>query len=152
MSGWEDDHPGLPIKFGPCSNAEYDPDPLTPVMRAAIRRSLDEDAARESLAGDEFIFDIQGHLLEYDLNPTVNSEGAAFWSLFPQQDCGAEDPRDCYSIEQFLELMFIRSDTSAVVISALPIAPEGSPLSLAVMEETSRVAEALCRDNRVLLH
>jgi predicted TIM-barrel fold metal-dependent hydrolase len=207
MSGWEDDHPGLPIKFGPCSNAEYDPDPLTPVMREAIRRalddcdrnatragmsrrrfllslcgaattllaltsctrealrrepggrysvspeaSLDEDAARESLAGDEFIFDIQGHLLEYDLNPTINSEGAAFWSLFPQQDCGAEDPRDCYSIEQFLELMFIRSDTSAVVISALPIAPEGSPLSMEVMEETQRVAKALCRDDRVQVH
>jgi predicted TIM-barrel fold metal-dependent hydrolase len=39
-----------------------------------------------------------------------------------------------------------------VVISALPIAPKGSPLSLDVMEETRRVAEALCRDERVLLH
>jgi hypothetical protein len=48
--------------------------------------------------------------------------------------------------------MFIRSDTSMVVISALPIAPEGSPLWLEVTEETSRVAEALCRDQRVLLH
>ena len=54
--------------------------------------TLDEDAARETLGGDEFIFDIQGHLLEYDLNPTVNSEGADFWSLFPQQNCGADDP------------------------------------------------------------
>ncbi len=207
MAGWEDEDPGLPIKFGPCSNAEYDPDPLTPVQRETIRRaleacernalrtgmsrrrfllslcgaattllslnactrealrrppggrysvspeaSLDEDAARESLAGDEFIFDIQGHLLEYDLNPTVNSEGAEFWTLFPQQDCGADDPRDCYSIQQFLELMFIRSDTSACVISALPIAPEGSPLSMEVMEETQRVAKALCRDERVRVH
>jgi predicted TIM-barrel fold metal-dependent hydrolase len=203
-----EEDPGLPIKFGPCSNAEYDPDPLTPVMVETIRRArancetnsrragmsrrqfllslcgaattlmalnactrealrrepggrfevrpeatLDEDAARESLSGEEFVFDIQGHLLEYDLNRTAqNDEGANFWSLFPQQNCGADDPRDCYSIEQFLDLMFIRSDTSMVVISALPIAPEGSPLSLDVMEETSRVAEALCRDDRVLLH
>jgi hypothetical protein len=22
---WKDEDPGLPIKFGPCSNAEYDP-------------------------------------------------------------------------------------------------------------------------------
>lgn len=207
MDRWEDEHPGLPIKFGPCSNAEYDPSPLTPVMRETVRRALDEcernaarvgvsrrrfllslcgaattllalnsctrealrrepggryrvspeatldeDAARDTLAGDEFVFDIQGHLLEYDLNPSVNSEGANFWSLFPQQNCGAEDPRDCYTIEQFLELMFIRSDTSMVVISALPIAPEGSPLSLEVMEETERVATALCRDDRVLVH
>jgi len=203
-----EEDPGLPIKFGPCSNAEYDPDPLTPVMLETVRRAqadcetnarrvgmsrrrfllslcgaattfmalnactrealerepggsydvrpeatLDEDAARETLAGDEFVFDIQGHLLEYDLNPSVeNAVGDEFWSLFPQQNCGADDPRDCYSIEQFLELMFIRSDTSMVVISALPIAPEGSPLSIDVMEETSRVAKALCRDDRVLLH
>jgi predicted TIM-barrel fold metal-dependent hydrolase len=204
---WEDDDPGLPIKFGPCSNAEYDPEPLTPVMKEAVRRALaecdrnavrtgvsrrrfllslcgaattllalnnctreslqrepggrynvspeggvDEGAAREGLGGEEFIFDIQGHLLEYDLNPTVNSEGENFWSLFPQKDCGAEDPRDCYTIDQFLELMFIRSDTSMVVISALPIAPEGSPLSMEVMEETQRVVHALCRDERVLVH
>jgi hypothetical protein len=207
MSHWNDEDPGLPIKFGPCSNAEYDPAPLTPVMKETVRRALaecernavrtgvsrrrfllslcgaattlvalnsctreslerepggqfevtpeathDEDAARETLGGEEFVFDIQGHLLEYDLNPTVNSEGADFWSLFPQQNCGADDPRDCYTIEQFLELMFIRSDTSMVVISALPIAPEGSPLSMEVMAETQRVAKALCGDDRVLVH
>jgi uncharacterized protein len=207
MASWNDEDPGLPIKFGPCSNAEYDPHPLTPVMSESVRRALaecernatrtgisrrrfllslcgvattlvalngctreslkrepggryevhpeatvDEDAARETLGGEEFVFDIQGHLLEYDLNPTVNSEGADFWTLFPQQNCGAEDPRDCYTIEQFLELMFIRSDTSMVVISALPIAPEGSPLSMEVMEETQRIAKALCRDERVLVH
>lgn len=112
----------------------------------------DEDAARDALAGEEFIFDIQGHLLEYDLNRTVNEEGEYFWSRFPQQNCGAEDPRDCYSIEQFLDLMFIRSDTSMLVVSALPIAPEGSPLSFEVMDETRRVARALCRDDRVLVH
>jgi uncharacterized protein len=207
MAGLEDEDPGLPIKFGPCSNAEYDPAPLTPVMKETVRRALadcernaartglsrrrfllslcgaattlfalnsctkealkrepggrfnvtpeatvDEEAARETLAGDEFVFDIQGHLLEYDLNPSVNSEGEDFWTLFPQQNCGADDPRDCYSTEQFMELMFIRSDTSMVVISALPIAPEGSPLSMEVMEETQRVAKALCRDDRVLVH
>jgi hypothetical protein len=208
MPEWMEEDPGLPIKFGPCSNAEYDPAPLTPVMEETIRRAyaecernarftgmsrrqfmlslcgaattllalnactrealkrtpggtysvtpeatLDEDAAREQLAGDEFVFDIQGHLLEYDLNRTTqNDEGASFWSRFPQQNCGAEDPRDCYSIEQFLDLMFIRSDTSMVVISALPIAPKGSPLSIEVMEETKRVVTALCRDDRVMMH
>ncbi|HZA51905.1 MAG TPA: hypothetical protein VE549_14270, partial [Myxococcaceae bacterium] len=46
--------------------------------------TLDEDAARETLSSDEFVFDIQGHLLEYDLNRSAqNSEGANFWSLFP---------------------------------------------------------------------
>jgi predicted TIM-barrel fold metal-dependent hydrolase len=39
-----------------------------------------------------------------------------------------------------------------VVLSALPIAPEGSPMSADLMDETRRVAEALCHDQRVLLH
>src|SRR5918997_4310130 len=48
--------------------------------------------------------------------------------------------------------MFLKSDTSMLVLSALPIHPEGSPLSHEVMDETRKLAEALCRDDRVLLH
>ena len=203
---WKEEDPGLPIKFGPCSNAEYDPVPLSPVLTETIRRAreecernarrvgmdrrkfllsmcgaattlfvlnactreasrkpvggrysvtpeatVDPDVAREQLGGEEFVFDIQGHLLEYDLNPATRGQ-SYFGQVFPQQNCGEEDPRACFSIEHFLELMFLRSDTTMLVLSALPIAPEGSPLSMEVMEETRRVSEALCRDDRVLLH
>ena len=212
MAGWRDDDPGLPIKFGPCSNGEYDPQPLSPVMRETVRQAGQEcernatrlgmsrrefllsvcgaattllvldactreavrhvsgspgatpgggysippeattepDAAHAAIGGEEFVFDIQGHLLEYDLNPVLN--GQDFWTRFPQQYCGEDDPRACYSIDHFMELMFLRSDTSMLVLSALPIYPEGSPLSAKVMAETRRVAEGLCRDDRVLLH
>jgi hypothetical protein len=112
--------------------------------------TTDPEAAHEAIGGEEFVFDIQGHLLEYDLNPILN--GQDFWQRFPQQSCGEDDPRVCYSIESFLELMFLRSDTSMLVLSALPIFPEGSPLSTEVMDETRRIAEGLCRDERVLLH
>ncbi|MGH2748308.1 MAG: amidohydrolase family protein [Actinomycetota bacterium] len=203
---WFEEDPGLPIKFGPCSNAEYDPEPLSPLLKEVIRRARDEcdrnarrtgmsrrefllslcgaattllvldactrdaahrsvggrypippeataepDAAREVIGGEEFVFDIQGHLLEYDLNPATRGD-YFFGQVFPQTNCGEEDPRACFSIEHFLDLMFVRSDSSMVVISALPIAPEGSPLSLEVMEETRKLTEALCRDERVLLH
>ena len=203
---WKEEDPGLPIKFGPCSNAEYDPVPLSPVLTETIRRAreecernarrtgmdrrrfllsmcgaattlfvlnactreaskkpvggrynvtpeatLDPDIAREQLGGEEFVFDIQGHLLEYDLNPATQG-GSYFGEVFPQHNCGEDDPRACFSIEHFLELMFVRSDTTMLVLSALPIAPEGSPLSMEVMEETRRVSEALCRDERVFLH
>jgi uncharacterized protein len=213
---WRDEDPGLPIKLGPCSNGEYDPEPLPPVLVETIRRAreecernarrlgmtrrqfllsmmgaattllaldactreetssrmspgptrrtpepggtfevppeatIDPGAAQEAVGGDEFIMDIQGHLLQYDFSPATRDN--AFWQLFPQQNCGEDDPRVCYSVERFMEEMFLKSDTSLVVLSALPIAPEGSPLSIEVMEETRRVAEALCRDDRVLLH
>jgi predicted TIM-barrel fold metal-dependent hydrolase len=209
---WDED-PGLPIKFGPCSNAEYDPEPALPkVLLETIRRArdasdrnarrlsmsrrefllsicgaattllaldactreahrsqpsgatsepggsysippeapLDPEPAHHAIGGEEFVFDVQGHLLEYDLNPILN--GQDFWTRFPQKNCGEDDPRVCFSIESFLELMFLRSDTSMLVLSALPIFPEGSPLSPKIMDETRRIAEGLCRDDRVLLH
>jgi hypothetical protein len=199
------DDPGLPIKFGPCSNGEFVPPPLTPVEREAIRRAReacrenarsvglsrrdflftvsaaatsllvlqgclgdsgnsrggtygvpseagrDADAAREALAGEEFVFDVQGHHLEYDLMPSTRGE-PFFGSVFPQVDCGQDDPRACFAREVFLEDFFLRSDTSMVTLSALPIAPKGSPLSAAIMEDTRHTAELVCGWESVLLH
>src|SRR5712691_5402802 len=165
---WKDEDQGLPIKLGPCSNAEYDPQPLAPVLIETIRRAREEcewnvrrtgmtrrqfllsacgaattlfvlnactreaerarpttpssepggsyttppeattepPAAQEAVGGEEFVFDIQGHLLEYDLNPVFH--GQDFWKLFPQRSCGEEDPRVCYSIDHFMQEMFLR--------------------------------------------
>ena len=111
---------------------------------------MEPPSAYEALGGEEFVFDIQGHLLEYHLNPVLN--GQNFWQAFPQKDCGEDDPRVCYSIEHFLELMFLRSDTNMLVLSSLPIFPEGSPLSPEIMDITRRTVEGLCRDERILLH
>jgi uncharacterized protein len=205
-----DDAEDVPIKFGPCSNGEYDPRPLSPVVRETIRRArdacdrnarrtgmsrrqflrsvcgaattllvlnacaseeskakgrgkpggtydipttatTDPDAARAALAGNEFVFDIQGHFLEYRVNPATR-QARDFWTGFPQRNCGEQDPRLCFSINHFMEEVFLKSDTSMVVLSSLPIAPEGSPMSAELMDETRRVAEALCHDQRVLLH
>jgi predicted TIM-barrel fold metal-dependent hydrolase len=112
--------------------------------------TVDPDVAAEEIGGEEFVLDVQGHLLEYELNPAARDD--TFWTNFPQQNCGEEDPRVCFGIEHFMDEMFLKSDTSMVVLSALPILPEASPLSHEVMDETRRLAEALCRDERVLLH
>ncbi|HEX2234525.1 MAG TPA: amidohydrolase family protein [Thermoleophilaceae bacterium] len=199
------DDPGLPIKFGPCSNGEYVPAPLTPVEREAIRRARldcrdnarslgmsrrdflftvsaaattllalqgclgdsgeeqggrytvpkeagrDADAAREALAGEEFVFDVQGHHLEYDLMKSPPGE-PYFGQVFPQMNCGEDDPRACFAREVFLEEILLKSDTNMVTLSALPIAPEGSPLSAAIMDETRETAKLACGWETVLLH
>jgi predicted TIM-barrel fold metal-dependent hydrolase len=206
----QEEDPGLPIKLGPCSNAEYDPEPLPPVLRETIRRvrlasdmharrlgltrrdfllstmgaaamlitldacttdrmravqgrnpggryevppeaAEDPGAAEEAVGGEEFIFDVQGHLLEYDIDPATRYE--PFWGDgFPQADCGEDDPRACFSMEHFMQEFFVRSDTNMVALAGLPIAPRGSPLSPKIMDETRRVAEGLCQDDRVVLH
>jgi hypothetical protein len=200
------DDPGLPIKFGPCSNGEYIPAPLSTVEREAITRArracdenarragmsrpdflrsvcgaattllslqsvwldvgrpalggfwdvpadgaLDPDAARTSLAGKQFVLDVQGHRLEYHLMPKDRHK-PFFGSVFPQVNCGKDDPHACFSREVFLEDFFLRSDTNMVTLSALPIAPKGSPLSAAIMDETRHTAELTCGWETVLLH
>jgi len=201
----------LPIELGPCSNGEYDPVPLTPVVAEAIGRAHDEcdrnarrtgvsrrtflssvcgvattllalsacadestrhvlrrkpggtytvpptaavdpDAARAVLAGDEFVFDVQGHFLDYAAGTPTTVQGRDFWMGFPQRECGEDDPRVCFSVDHFMEEVFLKSDTSMVALSALPISPEGSPLSPSAMDEARRLTEAVCHDPRVLLH
>jgi hypothetical protein len=113
--------------------------------------TVDPEAARAALAGDEFVFDVQGHFLDYTSEPdTVQARD--FWTAFPQQHCGEADARVCFSLDHFMEEVFLRSDTSMVVLSALPIAPAGSPMSPEAMDQARRLVTAACHDERVLLH
>jgi uncharacterized protein len=205
---WQDDDPGLPIKFGPCANDEYPPLPLSPLAKEAVRRaravcednarrtgmsrrefllsvcgaattllvldacSKDEarsrgtrpggtfeipkeattepEAARGAVGGEEVVFDVQGHLLDYTIDPASRA-GPFFGGGFPQARCGEADPHDCFSIGHFLEEVFVRSDTTMAVLSAIPVAPEHSPESIAVRERARQVAHALCHDDRLLV-
>jgi predicted TIM-barrel fold metal-dependent hydrolase len=113
---------------------------------------LDTDAARSVIGPMEFVFDVQGHLLEYELDPSTR--GDWFWgSQFPQARCdGEDDPRACFATNHFLEEIFVRSDTTMAALSGLPINPEGSPLSNEVMEETRQLVKALSGDERVVVN
>ena len=61
---WNDDDPGLPIEFGPCSNGEYDPEPaLPPVLRETVsraRRRCDETADRLGVSRRSFLLSACG--------------------------------------------------------------------------------------------
>jgi predicted TIM-barrel fold metal-dependent hydrolase len=113
--------------------------------------AVDPEAARAALAGDQFVFDVQGHFLDYSVQPQTE-QGREFWTGFPQQQCGEADPRVCFSVDHFMEEVFLRSDTSMVALSGLPIAPEGSPMSAEAMDHARRLVDAACHDQRVLLH
>jgi hypothetical protein len=66
--------------------------------------------------------DVQGHLLDYVV---LNGERrlSDFGLGFPFAQCGESDPKACFTMEHFLEEVFLRSDTSIAVLSALPIEP-----------------------------
>ncbi|MFZ0626367.1 MAG: amidohydrolase family protein [Acidimicrobiia bacterium] len=120
--------------------------PFDPVAR------LDTDAANAILGPRQFVFDVQGHLLEYDLDPSTR--GDWFWGRqFPQANCEDEDdPRACFATNHFLEEIFVRSDTTMVALSGLPILPAGSPLPPEVMEDTRKTVQALSGDERVIVN
>jgi hypothetical protein len=110
--------------------------------------TVDPDAAHNVLGGDEFVFDVQTHFLEYDLStPSGN-----FGSSFPQASCGDADSRACFSLDHYLEEVFLRSDTNVAVVSAIPASDNNGPLSTAHMDDARRIADQLCGDGRILIH
>ncbi|MGH9116638.1 MAG: amidohydrolase family protein [Acidimicrobiales bacterium] len=104
--------------------------------------------AEEALGTPEFVFDVQTHFLEFDaIPPSSNFFGAGF----PQAGCGEADARDCFSVEHWMEEVFLRSDTTMAVISAIPVVGEADPLSIEIMAQALRTANELCDDGRVLI-
>lgn len=108
-------------------------------------------AAADALTGDEFIFDVQTHLLE-TADSGVGQAISSFARGFPYANCGDSDQLDCFRTDHWLEEIFGRSDTSTAIISAIPIVIEPNPLSIEVMEQAKRAAERVCGDGRILLH
>jgi len=115
--------------------------------------TTEPDAAKQSIAGDEAIVDVQTHYLNYDLAVAGGVSGLAGLSaVFPQNRCGEADARACFSVEQYLDLLFGQSDTNMTVLSAIPIVEQANPLKMEDMELARRLAVHLCGDERVLLH
>jgi len=108
--------------------------------------TIDDTVATTILSGDEFVMDVQTHLLDI---PPGNSAG--FGLAFPQAACG-RDPIECLGMDAWLDLVLGGSDTAVAVLSAIPVVADPDPLSLEVMERAKRAAEVLGCNNRVLLH
>ena len=107
---------------------------------------FESGAAQASIGGSEAIVDVQTHLLDYAHVPN-----APDFTAFPYRNCGEDDPKACFGIDHWMEELFLRSDTSMVVLSAIPIVGDADPLSIEVMERARTFAARLSCDGRVLL-
>jgi hypothetical protein len=115
---------------------------------------FDAAAAAESLAGDEFIFDVQTHMI--DPAGAWRSNAGQYWerilATFPQGSCGDRDPVDCFSADQFIKHVFLDSDTDLAVLSFVPELPENNPLSLEEAERVRVLVERMEGAHRLFLH
>src|SRR6266576_2639632 len=104
------DDPGLPIKFGPCSNGEYIPAPLTAVEREAIkraRRACDENAKRVGMSRPDFLRSVCGAATTLLSLQTVWLEAAkhglgGFWEIPPEGALEADAARATLAGQQFV--------------------------------------------------
>ena len=134
--------------LGACSKEEAADRGAEPGGTFAIPETAttEPEAAGEVLGGDQFVFDVQTHLLEFE------DDGPSFGEGFPQADCGiGDDWRDCFRTDVWLDLIFGHSDTAMALLSAIPVVADPDPLSVAVMDRARRQADALGCHGRVLL-
>ena len=109
--------------------------------------TTDPDVAAEELSGDEFVFDVQTHLLDFDLSDGDRGQrvrAAASRTRTAARTTGAT----CFGVDHWLEELFVRSDTTMAVISAVPILATPNPLSIEVMEAARRGRGAGVRRRR----
>ncbi|MFU8764944.1 MAG: amidohydrolase family protein [Haliea sp.] len=120
--------------------------------------AVDPDLAAAGVGGNEFIFDVQGHFV----NPTGAwteklPEDARPLSGFPRDNCAAaEGPGraylDCFNSEQFVQDVFMDSDTDLMVLSFVPSRADSEPLTIEEAAATAEIVERMQGSHRLLLH
>lgn len=115
--------------------------------------ALDPEAAATVVSGDEFIFDVQTH----HIKPSGewlkrNQEFVEFMSYFGQLKCGEPDPANCLTREHYVKEIFLDSDTTMAVLSAVPPVFADVPLTTEEADATRAIVEKLDGSPRLQIH
>ena len=108
-------------------------------------------AAQSTLAGDEFIFDVQLHHVNPQGEWRKRASPNAFKGM-PNSNCGKADHVECFSADQLLKDVFLDSDTAMGVLSHVPGGLDTNPLDFEAAGSTRAAANALDGAERLLLH
>ena len=119
--------------------------------------TLDPAAAAETLAGDEFIFDVQLHTVDpagaWTRGPAGEDWRAALGQAFAQAKKCKAGEFDCYSAQSLVKEVFLDSDTDAGVVSALFGPDDGNPTPIAYAAQARELIERLGGGkHRALIH
>lgn len=124
------------------------------VFRLPEEAAFEPAAAEAAIAGHEFIFDVQTHMV--DPTGAWRQNAGRYWedvlASFPHGACGERDPVDCFAAERFIKHVFLDSDTELAVLSFVPELPERNPLSLEEAERVRVLVERMEGAHRLFLH
>ncbi|MEQ9319266.1 MAG: amidohydrolase family protein [Polyangiaceae bacterium] len=115
---------------------------------------MDPDEQCEVVEGHEFIFDVQTHHVNPDGAWRRNNPGLeSLLTFLPQGSCDdSMDPIGCYDIDHYLREMFVNSDTSVAVLSALPGPTQANGLEPDEMAATMEMVNTLADSKRSVIH
>jgi hypothetical protein len=124
--------------------------------------ALEPAAAAKVLEGNEFIFDIQTHLIDPDGPWRHKGRNQPFMTdmldkirsivRLPPKDCGEADRVRCYDAEHMIKEVFLDSDTDMAVLSFVPSLPDENPVSLSEADRVRKLVAVLGKGRRLLLH
>jgi hypothetical protein len=118
--------------------------------------ALDIELAQATVGGNEFIFDIQNHVVDPNAGWKDTLSGRR-WQLvlennFVQAAKCAPGSLECYGSTQFIKDVFLDADTSASVVSALWGPPDGNPTPIDYAVEVRELVNALGGGRRGFVH
>ncbi|MBA2409084.1 MAG: amidohydrolase family protein [Gammaproteobacteria bacterium] len=128
-------------------------------FQIAQAAAVDPEIAAATLAGREFIFDVQGHF--------VNPQGAWLKRLpadarplsdFPKTECrladapGERSYLQCLGEDEFIKDIFLDSDTDMMVLSFVPSYRDAEPLTIEEAAVTAGIVERMEGSHRLLVH
>jgi hypothetical protein len=114
---------------------------------------LDPEAAAARLAGDEFIFDVQTH----HIRPSGewlkrNPDFVNFMDYFGQTRCGESDKANCLTRDYYVKEIFLDSDTTLAVLSAVPPVFVDVPLTAEEAAATRAIVDRMDGSPRLQIH
>ncbi len=114
---------------------------------------LEPEAAAQAVEGKEFVFDIQSHHVMPEAPwRTVNPGMDLFLKALPAGGRGEKDRVKGFSRYWYTKEMFLDSDTTMCVLSAVPATLEGNPLPEQDAAETREIVDRLGKSKRLLIH
>jgi len=126
----------------------------------AHEAAYEPEAADAALNGDDFIFDVQGHFVNPEgkwlERAPGRARGLAGFVGNSNPNCSFEGEGvpdlSCVGSEQFIQDVFMDSDTDMMVLTFVPSTREGEPLTIEEAAATREIVERMEGSHRLMIH